>query len=138
MLYHDNFRPSARGGLNPEFVHELADQEDTPSGDIQKIFPGQRVGKGAGIESLPFVSYANFQPVFSGQKFDVNLFAGVLLIAMMDGVNDRFVHGHLNVKLSFCVKPHLSGNTPCSLLSLFHILQLAFEDHLDDASFIIH
>jgi len=138
MLYHDYFRPSARGILNPEFVHELADQEDSPSGNVQKIFPGQRVGKGAGVKSHPFVSHMNFQPVFRDQKFDVNFFAGVLLVAMMDGINDGFVYGHLNLELSFFVEFQLCGNASGGLLGLFHILKLAFEDHLDDASFMIH
>jgi len=138
MLYHNDFRPSARGFLNPEFVHKLANQKDSPSGYVQKIFPGQRVGKGAGIESLPFVSYVNFQPVFKGQKFNINLLVGVLLVAMMNGVDDRFVHGHFNVEHSLIVEPHLRGNTSGGFLSLFHILQLAFEDDLDNASFMIH
>ena len=99
MFNHNNFSSSGRRLFNPEFIHELADQEDSSSGNIQDIFLGQRVGNVAGIKSLPFVSYANFQPVVKDQKFDVNLFAGVFLVAVMNGVDDRFVHSHFDVEL---------------------------------------
>lgn len=138
MLYHDHFRPSARGALNPEFVHELADQEDSSSGYVQEVFFGQRVGKGTGIESHPFITHVNFQPVFRNQKLDVNFLAGVLLVAMMDGINDGFVYGHLSVKLSFFAEIQLGGNASRGLLGLFHIFKLTFEDQLDDAGFLVH
>ena len=138
MLNHDYFRSSGRRILNSEFVHKLADQEDSSSGNIQKIFSGQRVGKGAGIESQPFVSYANFQPVFRDQKLDVNFFFGILFVPVMNGVNDGFVYRHLNVELSFLVEPELRRNASGGLLGLFHILKLALEDQLDDAGFLFH
>lgn len=138
MLYHDHFRPSARGALNPEFVHKPPDQEDSPTGYVQKILFGQRVGKGVGIESHPFIPHVNFQLLFRGQKLDINFLAGVLLIAMMDGVNDGFMYGHLSMKLSFFAEIQPGGNASCGLLGLFHIFKLTFEDQLDDAGFLVH
>lgn len=138
MLYHDHFSPCAWKILDPEFVHKLANQEYSPSGNIQEIFFGQRVRHRTRIESLSLISNVNFEPIRKDHKLNLNFLAGVFLVAVANSVDNRFVHGHLDLETGFLVESCRCRNTTGDSPGNFDVLELAFEDNLDNASVRLH
>src|SRR5438477_3599274 len=92
---HSDFHPALRGPVNFHVVHEAANQEYAAAARFEQILRRQRIGNRGWIEAFAFIPNPDGQDPASGvssripgRKLDEDVFAGVVAVAMFDGVDD--------------------------------------------------
>src|SRR5208337_2883046 len=135
---HGHFCPRTVDMFNPEFVHEAADEKYSAPGHVQQVFIFQRIGDALWIEAVSLVPDAYFQPVAMNFKLQPNALAGIILIAVPDGINHRLVHGHFNALLFVLIESCGACHAACNLLRHLNILEVTFQCHLNATAFWNH
>ncbi len=107
-------------------------------GHIQQILIFQRIGDVFRIETVSLVPDAYFQPVAKNFELQPDALAGIILIAVPDGINHRLVHGHFNAVLIVLIESCGAGHAAGNFLRHLNILEVTFQCHLDDAAFRSH
>src|ERR1017187_3973749 len=90
-------------------IHEGADKEDAAPSAAQKVFRGQRVGKGVRIEALALVSNGDDECGAGVLKGGGDFFGGVVLVAMEHGIDGGFAGGHGYMEALVLVQTGLTG-----------------------------
>ena len=83
--------------MENDLGHVMAHEEQpTVAGAL--VFLGREVGYLFGFEPPSFVNNANIKPFQIDTVADNDFFVAVHAIAMLDGVDQRFLHGHNNAE----------------------------------------
>ena len=87
-----------RRALEVDLVHEVSDEEDAAAARFEQVLGVQRIGQRFGIESRPLIADADEQarrrPARRGLEIDEDMLAGVVAVAVLDGVDHRFANRH--------------------------------------------
>src|SRR5262245_12712823 len=67
-LHHPYLHSTLRCALQLHVVHEIADEKDAAAARLEKVFRGERVGDGLGVESLPLIADADGQLRHAGVR----------------------------------------------------------------------
>lgn len=95
VLFHDD--PIA-AGVVLDVVHETAHEHDAAAaGNFEPILAGA-VGHGARVEARAFVLDRDPEMLGRDATRDLDVFVGIELIAVADGVDDRFFYGQVDTK----------------------------------------
>src|SRR5271169_1294080 len=121
LLDHGDFGPDSRTAVHVKLIHESADQKNPPARYLQQILRGQRVGDVAGVKTVSLVADVNLQPVAINLIAQIDLLGLVVLVAVVDRVDQRFVHGHLDSLPLVLVKPRCGGYPPRDLVGDLHL-----------------
>src|SRR5579863_785961 len=105
FLHHDDFGADAGQLFHLEFVHKGPNQEYPAPGHFQQILGGQGISNLVGIKSRTLVANMNHQPVVMYLKSQVDIFRFVVLVAVINRIDQRFVHGHFDLLPLVLIKP---------------------------------
>jgi hypothetical protein len=70
--------------------HKAADEHDASSAELFHVFRGGWIGKFTGAESAAFIFDTDMKMIGRHAVTDMDAFVRVHLIAMFDGIDDRF------------------------------------------------
>ncbi len=101
-------------------IHEGADEEDPAAGAAQDVFGSQRVGKAVRVEARALVGNLDEQIVHRGFEGDGDVFAGVVGVAVQDGVDDGLADGHGDVAAGVLIEADALGVVLGCLFRLIH------------------
>ena len=97
-----------------------------------------RVGNFRDVESVTLVADANLEPVRESLAPQPNALIGVVLVAMPDGIDHRFVHGHFDFVLYLLAKSCRADDLSHDLVRRLNILEIALERHFHNSGFRSH
>ena len=93
FLLHGEERSPVLAARERHLVHERLHVEDAASGRLQPIFRRERVGDFVRLEALSFVSDRDLEGVRVDLDREVDALAGILAVAVLDRVRERFAQG---------------------------------------------
>lgn len=92
-----------------DLIHEGADEEDAAASAAQEIFRSERIGEVFPVHSLALVGDGEderFSVVFEAGG---DLFGGVVVVAVKDGIDGGLAHGHGDAETFFFVNASVFG-----------------------------
>src|SRR5262245_2505026 len=128
LLHHADFHASARRARELHVVHEAAHEEDPAPARLQDVLGRERIGDGVGIEALALIGDANdelrgFVARREGE-FDGDELAGILAVAVLDGVDDGLAAGDADpVRGVFVERGHMAHAIAEDLHEVHHVEQ---------------
>jgi len=96
-----------------DLIHEGADEEDAAASAAQEIFRSERVGEVFPVHALALVGDGEderFSVVFEAGG---DLFGGVVVVAVKDGIDGGLAHGHGDAETFFFVNASVFGQLVC-------------------------
>ena len=126
LLDHPHFHAAVDGAPQRDVVHEAAHEEDAAAARFQEVLRRQGIGHFVRLESLPLVHHPDDQLAGLGRRgegeLDGHQLFGMLAVAMLDGVDHRFPHGHADpVDAVFVHARHLSDVVADHLDEIQHV-----------------
>ena len=82
--------------VESHFGHVVSYEEQAAAARTFEILRRRRIGNVVGVESGPLIGDANFKALGVDVINDFHFFAGVVLIAVLDRVDEGFFHRHLD------------------------------------------
>src|SRR5262249_28582907 len=111
-LHHADLHAAFLCALQLNIVHEVADEENAAAARLQEILGIERVGDRLGIEAFALIADLDRQLGNIGARrleFDEDVLGGVALVAVLDGVDDRFADGHADPVEGIVVEAHAAA-----------------------------
>src|SRR6185369_311253 len=100
LLHHADFHPALGRAIELDVVHEAAHEEDAAAARFENVFRRERIRDVLRLEALALIGHADDElgRALDGREreLDRDGFAGMLAVAVLDGVDDRFAHRDAN------------------------------------------
>src|SRR5579872_2872658 len=128
FLHHADFHAAPGRALQPDFVHEVAHEEDAAAARLEDVLGRERIGDFLGLEAVAAIRDADDElgRLLDGREaeFDHHRFGGVFLVAMLDRVDDRFPYRHADPVHRVLVEPgHVPHPIAQDLYEVHHVEQ---------------
>ena len=125
LLHHSNLH-AALDFLQHGFIHEVANEKDATAARLEDVLGREGIGDLFGDKAFALVLDANHQFVGAGGRHraevDDHFLGLVVLVAMLDGVDDRFTHGDADpVQFVFVEAGHLADMIGDDLHEVEHV-----------------
>ena len=124
-------RQAVAGGMDRHFGHVVFHQEESAAAGTFEVFVSERVGNVARIVAGAFVGDADVEAVGANMKADMDAFCLVHLVAMLDGVDNRFFQGQANAENFLIVEAELSQLFFDKFLDVPCFVEIAGNDEFD-------
>jgi hypothetical protein len=92
-----------------DLIHEGADEEDAAAGAAQEIFGSEGIGKVFPVHSFALVGNGEDQGFSVVFEAGGDLFRGVVVVAVKDGIDGGFADGHGDAEALFFVDAGVFG-----------------------------
>jgi hypothetical protein len=111
MLGHDESGATGFAGMNIDLIHEGLHQKHASSGIAEDILVISRIGYVFDAKSGALIHYMDHQLVFMQLEGQVDFSLAALLVAVLKGIHDPFVHRQADPVLILLAKSGNGGNT---------------------------
>ncbi len=132
------FRSTLRERSELDLIHKRADIKYSPATRLQQVFRIQRIRDFIGSETVALVPNRNRELIRKNLEADVDLFAQIQLVSMLNGVGHGFSNRHPNPVCRILITTYGIRNAVGKCLDQVEVVQGAAYNYVNLVGYSLH